>query len=146
MCRYTLTRAGTISQPLTTCAVRDPSKRLQFPEGGTIHPPLNIVQQAGAGTVSMLALLAAITLTATEPCAHCAILDLCPEGFTCSDAFNSSACPAGFACPVGSCAETHAPGPLHCAYGEDVSASCVLYVPEAQGSLPLGPTHEVRAR
>ena len=37
-------------------------------------------------------------------------------------------------------------GPLHCAYGEDVSASCVLYVPEAQGSLPLGPTHEVRAR
>ena len=120
-------------------------QKVAIPEGGTIHPPY-IVQQAGAGTVSMLALLAAITLTATEPCAHCAILDLCPEGFTCSDAFNSSACPAGFACPVGSCAETHAPGPLHCAYGEDVSASCVLYVPEAQGSLPLAPTHEVRAR
>ena len=34
-------------------------------------------------------------------------------------------------------AETHAPGPPHCAYGEHVSASCVQYVPEAQGGLPL---------
>ena len=29
------------------------------------------------------------------------------------------------------------PGPPYCAYGLRVPACCVLYVPEAQGSLPL---------
>eukprot|EP00964_Phaeocystis_antarctica_P028932 scaffold16296_cov63-Phaeocystis_antarctica.AAC.2 len=29
----------------------------------------------------------------------------------------------------------------HCTYGLRVPACCVLYGPEAQGSLPLGPTH-----
>ena len=33
-------------------------------------------------------------------------------------------------------AYTYAPGPPYCTYGIRVSASCVLYVPEAQGSLP----------
>ena len=32
-------------------------------------------------------------------------------------------------------------GPPCCTYWLRVPASCVLYVPEAQGSLPLGPTH-----
>ena len=34
---------------------------------------------------------------------------------------------------------TYAPQPPYCTYGLRVSAACVLYVPEAQGSLPPGP-------
>ena len=33
-------------------------------------------------------------------------------------------------------ADTYVPGPPYCTYGLRVPASCVLYVPEAQGSLP----------
>ena len=36
------------------------------------------------------------------------------------------------------CADTYVPGPPFCTYGLRVPASCVLYVPEAQGSLPWG--------
>ena len=32
-------------------------------------------------------------------------------------------------------------GPPYCTYGLRIPASCVLYVPEAQGSLPCGLTH-----
>ena len=35
-------------------------------------------------------------------------------------------------------ADTHVPGPPYCTYGLRVPASCVLYVPEAQGSSPRG--------
>ena len=38
----------------------------------------------------------------------------------------------------------YAPGPPYCTYGLRVPASCVLYVPEAQGSLPLYCTSAVR--
>ena len=67
----------------------------------------------------MLVLLTALTLTATDECLQCAIPDLCPEGYACSDTFqgssNYSACPAGFSCPVDFCADT--------AHGAYVSAS-----------------------
>ena len=36
------------------------------------------------------------------------------------------------------CAHTHAPKPPHCRYGLRAPASCVRYLPEAQGSLPRG--------
>ena len=36
-------------------------------------------------------------------------------------------------------ADTHVPGPPYCTYGLRVPASSVLYVPEAQGSLPRAP-------
>ena len=35
--------------------------------------------------------------------------------------------------------DTYIPGPLYCTYGLRVPAPCVLYVPEAQGSLLPGP-------
>ena len=35
-------------------------------------------------------------------------------------------------------ADMHVPGPLYCAHGLRVPASCVLHVPEAQGSLLPG--------
>ena len=38
----------------------------------------------------------------------------------------------------------YAPGPPYCTYGLRVPASCVLYVPEAQGSLPPGASTAVR--
>ena len=37
-------------------------------------------------------------------------------------------------------ADTYAPGLPYCTYGLRAPVSCVLYVPEAQGSLPPGPT------
>ena len=42
------------------------------------------------------------------------------------------------AAAVASCADTYVPGPPCRMYGVRVPASCVLYVPEAQGSLPSG--------
>ena len=45
-------------------------------------------------------------------------------------------------------AETYVPEPPYCTYGLRVLTSCVLFVPEAQGSLPRGAkhgTHAVRA-
>ena len=39
------------------------------------------------------------------------------------------------------CADTYAPGPPYCTCGLRAPASCVLYVPEAQGSLPEGGGH-----
>ena len=39
------------------------------------------------------------------------------------------------------CADTYAPEAPYGTYGLRAPASCVLYVLEAQGSLPLGPTH-----
>ena len=39
------------------------------------------------------------------------------------------------------CADTYALESPYGTYGLRASASCVLYVPEAQGSLPQGPTH-----
>ena len=33
-------------------------------------------------------------------------------------------------------ADTYTPGSPYCTYGSSVPVSCVLYVPEAQGSLP----------
>ena len=42
---------------------------------------------------------------------------------------------------VQSSANTHVPGPPYCTHGLRVPASSVLYVPEAQGSLPRVPTH-----
>eukprot|EP00964_Phaeocystis_antarctica_P014323 scaffold7892_cov62-Phaeocystis_antarctica.AAC.2 len=42
-------------------------------------------------------------------------------------------------------ADTHSPEPPSCTHGLRVSASCVLYVPEAQGSLPRGVTHCMHA-
>ena len=46
----------------------------------------------------------------------------------------------------GHCVDTHVhvPGPPYCAPGLRVPAACVPYVPEAQGSLPLGPHCTVR--
>ena len=41
-------------------------------------------------------------------------------------------------------ADTHVPGPPHCTHGLHVPASCVPYVPEAQGSLPA--LYEYRVR
>ena len=38
------------------------------------------------------------------------------------------------------CVDTYVSGPPYCTYGLRVPASCVLYVVEAQGSLPPGPT------
>ena len=38
-------------------------------------------------------------------------------------------------------ADTYAPAPPYCTYGPRVPASCVLHVPEAQGSLPRDLTH-----
>ena len=43
------------------------------------------------------------------------------------------------------CADTCVPEPACCTYGLRVPASCVLYVPEAQGSSPRGATHCTRA-
>ena len=40
---------------------------------------------------------------------------------------------------VEACAHTYAPEPPYCTYGLRVPAPCVLYVPEAQGSLLPGP-------
>jgi hypothetical protein len=60
----------------------------------------------------MLVLLTALTLTATDEnaCVQCAIPDLCPDGYACSDTLegssNYSACPAGFSCPADFCADT----------------------------------------
>ena len=34
------------------------------------------------------------------------------------------------------CADTYTPGPPYCTYGLRLPAACVLYAPEAQGSLP----------
>ena len=34
------------------------------------------------------------------------------------------------------CADTYIPGPPYCTYGLRLPAACVLYAPEAQGSLP----------
>ena len=45
-------------------------------------------------------------------------------------------CPCHEAAHVVLCADTYAPGPPYCTYGLRVPASCVLHVPEAQGSLP----------
>ena len=41
-------------------------------------------------------------------------------------------------------ADTYAPAPPYCTYGPRVPASCVLHVPEAQGSLPWAPLLYVR--
>ena len=43
------------------------------------------------------------------------------------------------------CADTYAPEAPYGTYGLRAPASCVLYVPEAQGSLPQGPTHSTYA-
>ena len=43
--------------------------------------------------------------------------------------------------PAARCADTYVPGPPHCTHGLRVPACCVLYGPEAQGSLPRGATH-----
>ena len=42
-------------------------------------------------------------------------------------------------------ADTCVPEPPYCTYGLRVPASCVLYVSEAQGSLPRGATHSTCA-
>ena len=42
---------------------------------------------------------------------------------------------------AGRCADTYAQGPPYCTCGVRAPASCVLCVPEAQGSLPRGPKH-----
>ena len=42
---------------------------------------------------------------------------------------------------AGRCADTYAQGPPCCTCGVRAPASCVLCVPEAQGSLPRGPKH-----
>ena len=44
---------------------------------------------------------------------------------------------------VDGCADTYVPGPPYCTYGPRVAASCVLYVPEAQGSLVRGRHHRL---
>ena len=42
---------------------------------------------------------------------------------------------------VSCCVDTYVPGPQYCACGLRVPASCVPYVPKAQGSLSRGATH-----
>ena len=44
------------------------------------------------------------------------------------------------------CADTYAPGPPYCTCGLRVPASCVLYVSEAQGSLPGGTPYAYQPR
>jgi len=114
----------------------------------------------------MLVLLTALTLTATDECLQCAIPDLCPEGYACSDTFqgssNYSACPAGFSCPAGSlspqrCSSVATAFPLPwCMQNlcEEESGSAILcpagyYCPDVTRkvkcptltSSPLTPTH-----
>ena len=48
--------------------------------------------------------------------------------------------------PVLCCADTYVPGPPYSVHWPRVPAACMVYVPEAQGSLPRGATHWVRVR
>ena len=48
--------------------------------------------------------------------------------------------------PVLCCVDTYVPGPPYSVHWPRVPAACMVYVPEAQGSLPRGATHWVRVR